>query len=102
MSIKKQFLKTRPVCKVTFRLDKNEVNNAETAHLVGDFNKWDKTRMPMRRLKNGSFTITVDFESNHDYQFRYLLDNKKWINESAADLYIPSGYTGVKNSVIRV
>jgi 1,4-alpha-glucan branching enzyme len=102
MSIKKQFLKTRPVCKVTFRLSEEEVKNAAKVNLVGDFNNWNTKQMPMKKLKNGSFTVTIDFDKNCDYQFRYLVDNKKWINDSEADHYVPSGYVGSKNSVVSV
>ena len=38
MSLKKQYLKTKPACKVTFRLNANEAGEAATAKLVGDFN----------------------------------------------------------------
>jgi hypothetical protein len=40
MSIKKQFLKSKPVCKVTFRVPEEIGNSAKTAHVVGDFNDW--------------------------------------------------------------
>lgn len=102
MSIKKQFLKTRPVCKVTFRLSKNEVGNAEKVYLAGDFNNWNTNQVPMKKLKDGSFTVTLDFNQNSDYQFRYLIDNNKWINDHEADHYLPSGYGGSQNSVISV
>jgi hypothetical protein len=37
MSLKKQYLKSRNLCKVTFRLSKPEAQGAGVAHLVGDF-----------------------------------------------------------------
>lgn len=40
MSIKKQFLKSKPVCKVTFRVPEKIGNSAQTAHVVGEFNDW--------------------------------------------------------------
>ncbi len=52
MSIKKQYLKKRNVCKVTFRLAKKETaTKASTFHLVGDFNNWDEKSHPMKKLK---------------------------------------------------
>ena len=39
MSIKKQFVKTKPVCKVTFSVAAKEAN---AASVVGDFNNWDQ------------------------------------------------------------
>ena len=38
MSIKKQFMKAKPVCKVTFSI---EAKDAKFAAVVGDFNNWD-------------------------------------------------------------
>ena len=37
MSIKKQFIKTKPVCKVTFSLEAKEANQVS---VIGDFNDW--------------------------------------------------------------
>ena len=39
MAIKKQFIKSKPVCKVTFSLEALE---AESVSVVGDFNNWDE------------------------------------------------------------
>ncbi len=102
MSIKKQFLKTRPICKVTFRLDADEVSHVDSVHITGDFNDWDKRKTPMKRLKDGSFTITLDLPANHDYQFRYFIDEETWLNDAEADRYIPSGFAGSDNSVVSV
>jgi 1,4-alpha-glucan branching enzyme len=62
VSIKKQFLKRKPVCKVTFRIPEEIGNSAKTAHVVGEFNKWDFSSTPMKKLKlkTGVFTATLD------------------------------------------
>ncbi len=102
MSLKKQYLKSRPICKVTFRLDKDAVPEAEQVHLVGDFNKWQTRQTPMKRLKNGEFTVTLDLPVNQSYQFRYLIDQQAWENDWAADQYVPSGVANSENSVVVV
>ncbi len=102
MGIKKQFLKTRPICKVTFRLSKEDAENADAVHIVGEFNNWDKLNTPMKKLKNGSFSITLDLEQNSDYQFRYLIDKQTWINDAEADKFVPSGFSGSQNFVVSV
>jgi 1,4-alpha-glucan branching enzyme len=101
MTIKKRFLKTKPVCKVTFRLPKETVQGAETVHLVGDFNDWD-TSTPMRKLKNGAFTVTLDLEVGRAHQFRYLIDGTYWKNDEQADRYVPSPYPETENAVVEV
>ena len=99
MSISKKFLKSKPVCKVTFKLKKDQVDGASTVHLVGDFNDWNKESHPMKGLKNGSFSAVLDLESGRDYQFRYLIDGDKWLNDEGADSYVASPY-GDQNAVV--
>lgn len=100
MSIKKQYLKSKPVCKVTFRISKEAGNLAGTAHVVGEFNNWDSFSTPMKKLKTGAFTTTLDLEKGREYQFRYLLDNKIWENDGDADKYVPTPFGDCENSVV--
>jgi hypothetical protein len=62
MSIKKQYLKSKPVCKVTFRLPRKTGDSFQSANVVGEFNEWDTQASSMNRLKNGSFVTTIDLE----------------------------------------
>ena len=102
MSVKKRFLKSKPICKVSFRLSKEAVAGAKAVHLVGDFNDWDCAATPMTKLKSGEFTITLDLATGREYQFRYFVDGREWKNDQAADSYVPSPYPGVENSVVVV
>ncbi len=100
MSIKKQYLKSRPVCKVTFRISEEMGNSNRAAHVVGDFNDWSVTANPMRRLKSGSFSATIDLETGKTYRFRYLLDGCRWENEPEADRLEPTPFQDAHNSVV--
>lgn len=100
MSIRKQYLKSRPVCKATFRIPEEMGNSAESAHIVGEFNNWTLFSTPMKKLKSGAFTTTVELETGKEYQFRYLLDQKIWENERDADKSVPTPYGDSENSVI--
>ncbi|MDO6712147.1 isoamylase early set domain-containing protein [Aliiglaciecola sp. 2_MG-2023] len=102
MSFKKQYLKSKPVCKVTFKLSKEEAKNAESVRVVGDFNDWDMTTAPMKKLKNGSFSSTINLPADADYQFRYLLNDTEWENDWHADAYATSPVSLDENSVISV
>jgi len=102
MSIKKQYLKSRPVSKVTFRLPQDAVPEAQKVSLVGEFNDWDSQANPMTRLKNGEFKVTVDLETGQEYNFRYLVEDSLWVNDAEADKYVPSGFAGEENSVVVV
>ncbi len=100
MSIKKQYLKKKPVCKVTFRLPQKKTDAAESIHVVGDFNNWDTKATPMKKLKNGYFTATVDLDLYKEYQFRYLKDTSQWGNDTEADKHVPTPFGDSENSVI--
>ncbi len=99
MSIKKQFLKSKPVCKVSFKVSKELANGALKVNIAGDFNNWNKTSDEFNALKDGSFSLAIDLETGHNYQFRYVLDGINWINDEAADAYQNGGF-GSQNSVI--
>lgn len=101
MSLTKRYLKSRPVCKVTFRLPKEVGESAQSAAVVGEFNGWSAKDHPMKKLKDGGFTTTIELEKGQSYQFRYLLDGRIWENESEADAYAPTIFRS-ENSVIRL
>lgn len=102
MSIKKQYLKDKKVCKVTFSL-KNDVENAEIIRIPGDFNNWDTNCEPMKKLKSGGFTQTLSFHAGNEYQFKYFINDSEWRNESDADKFEPNNTgPGEVNSVIEI
>ncbi len=100
MIIRKQYLKTKPVCKVTFGLSAGEAGDADSVHLVGEFNGWSKTATPMKKKKGGSFSVTVDLETGREYAFRYLVDGTRWTNAENADKSSPTPFEDAENSVI--
>lgn len=99
MSIKKQYLKTKPFCKVTFTLAKNIAASANQVNLAGDFNNWDTESIPMKKMKNGEFTTTLELEKGKEYQFKYIINGKDWVNETGADKYVLNEFQS-ENSVI--
>ena len=98
MAIKKQFLKSKPVCKVTFTVPAKKANNVV---VVGTFNKWNAESTLLKKLKNGSFKGTVDLEPNNSYEFKYIIDGN-YVNEEAADAFAWNDYANSDNSVINL
>ena len=98
MSISKTYSKSKPVCKVTFEVSADAVNGAKSVSLVGDFNEWNPTAL--KKQKDGAFKASVELEKGKEFAFRYLVDNENWINDDAADKYIPSGVSFEENSVV--
>jgi hypothetical protein len=93
VSLKKQYLKSRDRCKVTFRLPKAAApGSCKIVHIVGEFNDWSTVKTPMKRLKNGEFKAVVDLIPGRAYQFRYLIDQTTWENDWEADRYVKSDF----------
>lgn len=101
MSLKKQYLKSKPVCKVTFSMDKEAVSGASKVDLLGEFNNWNTAEpVVMKKLKNGTFKVTIDLPKDMEFQFKYLLDGEIWINDEEADKLVNSGLGAEENSVV--
>jgi 1,4-alpha-glucan branching enzyme len=97
--LNKAYTKTGRSCRVTFKLQP-EIN-ARTVNLCGEFNDWDFVAHPMRRLKNGGFTLILSLHPGRQYRFKYLLDGDRWENDSAADGYVPNAF-GSYDSIVNV
>jgi predicted flap endonuclease-1-like 5' DNA nuclease len=82
--------------KVTFTY---ESKTAKIVQLLGDFNGWDSKSSAMKSAK-GKFTSELTLAANASYQFRYLIDGTQWDNDSAADFYVDSPFSGIQNSVV--
>jgi 1,4-alpha-glucan branching enzyme len=100
MSLKKQFSKSKPVCKVTFSLPKEAVKDAKEVRLLGDFNNWNWEQGIPMKADQKSYSAVVDLEKDKEYQFRYAMDNQAWENDWKADDYVPNVY-GIENSLVK-
>ena len=98
MAIKKQYLKSKPVCKVTFSIEAEE---AKKVSVVGSFNDWNTKKAPLKKLKNGTFKGTIDLEKDTAYEFKYVVDGD-YVNDAAADAYAWNDFAGAENSVVNV
>lgn len=82
--------------RVTFVLPRDF--GGDTLELCGDWNTWQQ-RHPLQRQKNGDWSVALDLKRGAEYQFRYLADGREWINDPAADKYVPNPF-GTENSVV--
>ena len=98
MAIKKQYLKSKPVCKVTFSVPAKEAKNVA---VVGSFNEWNTEATELKKLKNGTFKGTVDLASEASYEFRYVVDGS-YINDEQADAYAWNDFAATENGVINL
>ncbi len=98
MAISKKFLKSKPICKVTFSYDAPEV---EEMTLVGDFNEWDTETTPLKKLKSGKFKVVVDLEVGKSYEYKFVADGK-YINDSEPDALVFNQYANAENSLVKI
>jgi 1,4-alpha-glucan branching enzyme len=98
MAIKKQYLKSKPVCKVTFSVPAKEAKNVA---VVGSFNEWNTEATELTKLKNGTFKGTVDLASDNSYEFRYVIDGS-YINDEQADSYAWNDFAAAENGILNL
>ena len=72
---------------------------AENVALLGEFNDWDVSANPLMRQSDGTWSATLELERNREYQFRYLIDGRDWLNDGQADSYVRNPF-GEDNSVV--
>ena len=98
MAITKQYLKSKPVVKVTFAVPAEE---AKKVAVLGSFNEWNtKKAVALKKLKNGTFKVTVDLEKDNSYEFKYLVDGT-YVNDDQADAYAMNVF-GTENGILNL
>ena len=98
MAITKQYLKSKPICKVTFSVPAEE---AKEVSVLGTFNEWSAEKaVKLKKLKNGTFKGTIDLEKDNSYEFRYLVDGA-FVNDEDADAYVTNEFGG-ENAVLNL
>lgn len=89
--------------KVTFLLSADIVGEATSAILLGEFNNWDANNgITLKKQKDGSLKATASLEAGRSYQYRYLLNDGRWVNDERAENYVHANGFAVENCVITV
>jgi len=89
--------------KVTFLLSAEIVGEATSAILLGEFNNWDASNgITLKKQKDGSLKATASLEAGRTYQYRYLLNDGRWVNDERAENYVHANGFAVENCVITV
>ena len=93
--MKKRFFKTKDDCEVSFELD---IDQAEQVELVCEANGWQPISMKKAK-KTGTFRTKVRLPQEREFEFRYLVDQRSWVNDEQADAYVTNDFGG-KNGVL--
>lgn len=80
---------------ITFVIE--NAKDINSAKIAGSWNKWELE--PMKKRRNGSFSITKILPSNSTYEFKYLID-EEWMIDN--DVKKAINEYGTFNSIIEV
>ena len=77
------------------------INGCDCLYLVGNFNKWSESVYRMQCADDGTWSLALELEPGHDYQYRYRTDKGIWHNDPVANGYVPNP-DGSESSVVYV
>ena len=69
--------------------------------LAGSFNKWAEDVLLMEPAPGGCWGIEIPMLAPGDYQYKFLIDGKNWIEDFTNPYREPDGFAGF-NSVLKV
>ncbi|HUZ61649.1 MAG TPA: isoamylase early set domain-containing protein [Hanamia sp.] len=88
---------------ITFTLPAEALEGATEAVLLGDFNNWKPAKeFELKKQKDGFFKTVVPLEVGETYQYRFLLNDGRWVNDYDAQNYVPVSGLSIDNCEITV
>ena len=88
---------------ITFTLPAEALDGASEAFLLGDFNHWNKENAPkLEKQKDGSYKAVAKLEEGKTYEYRFLLNDGRWVNDYNAQGYTLVHGMHIDNCVITV
>ena len=88
--------------KIDFLIPSDIAAGATSGILLGDFNNWDSNNgVPLKKQKDGSLKASLDLQSG-SYEYRYLLNDGRWVNDTQASKYNFVSEFSIENCVIDV
>ena len=90
--------KLRNNVRVTFGL--SAYDGDESIYLDGAFNNWDTHATRMTRNEDGHCAASLTLKPDCEYQFRYLINERIWRNDPAADGYVRNPFASENPVVI--
>jgi hypothetical protein len=107
MTIKKQYLKSKPEVKITFEIEPTDAQNAESITLLSEHNGWKAVEF--KKLKSGKFKTAINVVTDKFDSFQYTFQvtcadkNQIMLLPMGADDYVDNGMNdGGKNAVLKL
>jgi len=89
--------------KVTFILSAEVAGEATSGLLLGEFNNWNHTDgIKLEKQKDGSLKAIASLQGGRAYEYRYFLNDGRWVNDQSAENYVYITDFYVENCVVNV
>jgi serine protease AprX len=75
-------------------------HHARQVQVFGSWNEW-RSGIPAIRVENGLWRATCPLPATGRYQYKFLVDGERWLDDSANPEKMPNGFGGL-NSVLAV
>ena len=85
--------------RVTFAMP--AINGCACLYLVGKFDEWNESVYRMQCTDDGAWSLVLELEPGHEYQYRYRTDKGVWYTDPVANECVPNP-DGSNNSIGRV
>lgn len=93
--ILKTYYKTKDYCKVKFTFNDKQ---AETVEVFGLNSNWQES-LSLKKKKDGSFSADINLPKESTHEFKYLINQNKWLNDPDADSEVPNEYGGSNSQI---
>ncbi len=88
--VSKTYYKTKDYCKVKFSFN---TENADSIEVRGLNDDWESALI-MKKKKDGEFVADINLPKNSTHQFKYLVNNTRWLNDPDTDELVPNEFGG--------
>ncbi len=89
--------------KIFFSLPSELVANASEGVLLGEFNNWNiEEGIQLQRQEDGSMKAELVLTAGKTYEYRYLLNDGRWVNDHNTKKFSDVFGTTVENCVLTV
>jgi len=88
---------------VSFKLPSEFTAHATGGIILGEFNNWDPAQAPsLSRHEDGSLQAEIELTAGKTYQYKYLLNDGRWVNDASQTTWTDFSGTYVENSIVEV
>ena len=89
--------------KVHFTLPATYVAGATEGFLLGEFNEWNpQEAVALQKIDAGSMKAELKLEAGKSYQYRYLLNDGRWVNDDTNTIWLNDQGNAIENCIIHV